>query len=673
MLLQRVKTKSFSEESVSWYPFQLGYVLQIIPDIVDKNSEYHDAVDLLWFPTGGGKTEAYLGVSAFTIFYRRLNDEDADGVTVLMRYTLRLLTIQQFERATALICACEYLRRKHKLGGYEISIGLWIGSNMTPNRLEDAKVKIIELRDDPDKRITDGNPMQIHRCPWCGSEIDIGCYQVGQTMTIKCRNNNGCQFHDGLPIYVIDEDIYEKCPTLLLSTVDKFARIVWEEKAGRIFGQNKRLSPELIIQDELHLISGPLGSLTGVYEVMVEYLCEQSGNKPKIIASTATVKKADEQIKGLYNRKMVQFPPNGISCKDSFFAVTSDENQRPARTYIGLCEAGGSLADLLIRIYASLVYLKVLFIKQNINSDVIDQFYTTVGYFNAIKDLGSSSSILTDRVYTYAKSLLMLKFKDEAENYNLELKDIKSYIRFDELTSRKTSKEIKETLEKLSIPYTDDRCYGYVLASNMLSVGINIDRLGIMTVYNQPKTTSEYIQATSRVGRSNPGLVLTMYNNMRSRDKSHYEQFCYYHKTFYKNVEATSVTPYSMRSIEKALHGIFVGMVRHSIPEMRRNQDAANFSAHMPQVSRIKEFILKQINDIYPQAFEIASEYLDFICDEWHELAKKNKSLVYFDKTSICLLHAAEEDIESDFPSVLNSLRNVDPSSKIYIKTRERV
>ncbi|MCK4261006.1 MAG: hypothetical protein KAX49_18670 [Halanaerobiales bacterium] len=674
MLLQRVKTKKCDENIIKWYPFQLAYILQIIPDIVDGSSDFRDFVDLLWFPTGGGKTEAYLGVCAFVIFYRRLlHKPSVDGVTIIMRYTLRLLTIQQFERATALICACEHLRKIHNISGGEINIGLWIGSNMTPNHISDAAEKLKELIEEPSKKIYEGNPIQIITCPWCGSTIDVGCYRVDHNMTIRCKNNKNCEFHNGLPIYLVDDDIYEKCPTLILGTVDKFARIVWEEKSKAIFGKDDFLPPELIIQDELHLISGPLGSITGIYEIAVEKLCERNGKTPKIIASTATVKNANEQIKNLYNKKMFQFPPNGISLDDSFFAVRADKTKRPARRYLGLCETGGSLADLLIRVYSNLIFTKNLFVKQGLSPDIVDQFYTTVGYFNAIKDLGASSSIINDRVSNHIKSLINHKFSAIAEQNGLTIRDIKNYEKHDELTSRKTSKEIKETLEQLSEPFTSDLCYSYVLASNMLSVGIDIDRLGVMTVYNQPKSNAEYIQATSRVGRNNPGVVLTMYNGMRSRDKSHYEQFSYYHKTLYQYVEATSVTPFSARAIEKALHCVFIALVRHTISGMSGNSDAVNFRNRLNGVDKIRIYILERVRSINMSAFDYAEDWIEYFAEEWERLAIENRdTLVYSDyRGGLCLLNPAEKSNDIGLPTTLNALRNVDSSSNVYILRRE--
>lgn len=674
MLLQRVKTKNCSEDIVKWYPFQLAYIIQIIPDIVDEKSKYRDIVDLLWFPTGGGKTEAYLGVSAFVIFYRRLfNRPLNDGVTIIMRYTLRLLTIQQFERATALICACEHIRKLNDIPGGEISIGLWIGSNMTPNHLSDAADKLNELLEDPNKRIYEGNPLQITNCPWCGANIDIGCYSVDNNMHIRCKNNSMCEFNNNLPIYIVDDDIYEKRPTLILSTIDKFARIVWEEKSKAIFGTDDQLPPELIIQDELHLISGPLGSITGIYEIAVDKLCNRNEKNPKIIASTATVRNANHQIENLYGRDMFKFPPNGIESGDSFFAVVASKKNKPARTYIGLSELGGSISDLMIRIYANLTFIKNLFIKQGRDDDVINQFYTTIGYFNSIKDLGASASIINDRVTANIKSLISNKFKEVSKNVGLTIKDVKNYQKHDELTSRKTSKEIKETLQQLSRSYRDNLCYSYVLASNMLSVGIDIDRLGTMIVYNQPKSNSEYIQATSRVGRSNPGVVFTLYNSSRSRDKSHYEQFQYYHQTLYEYVEATSVTPFSSRAIEKALHCVYIALIRHTISGMSSNKSASKFRSNLDGVEEVKDYILERVNKINPLSVDIADQWLKYFIDIWENIAKENRdTLVYSDYNGgISLLNSAEKDTDIEVPPVLNALRNVDKASNIYILRRE--
>jgi hypothetical protein len=441
-----------------------------------------------------------------------------------------------------------------------------------------------------------------------------------------------------------------------------------------LFGDDKCAPPELIIQDELHLISGPLGSLAGIYEMGVEYLCNQNGSYPKVIASTATVKNAVGQIRNLYGKPMCQFPPSGINFSDSFFAVRASANDRAARTYIGLCETGGTLADLMIRVYANLIFIKHLFVKQEKHESVIDQFSTIIGYFNAIRDLGSTSNIIFDRVYSIIRTLTNLKFKSDAEKVGLTLGDIKTGNN-DELTSRKTSKEVKETLMNLELPYTKHGSYSYVLASNMLSVGIDVSRLGVMAMYNQPKSNAEYIQATGRVGRQNPGIVLTLYNASRSRDKSHYEQFGFYHKSLFKYVESTSVTPFSARAIEKAIHCVLIIMLRLSAPLLSANDQAVNFRASDPYVDKVKHFILERIARIYPDAVCKAEEYIDSITRQWETLAYENPAtLVYFKRNQegTCnLLISGEQGAELDFPATLNSLRNVEPSSNVFIQERD--
>lgn len=680
MLLQRVKTKHCSPVIVSWYPFQMAYILQIIPDITDKDSEFHNDVDLLWFPTGGGKTEAYLGLSAFSIFYRRLNanDTNINGVTIIMRYTLRLLTLQQFERATALVCACEYMRKKYGIPGDEISIGLWIGSGMTPNHITDASETLKKIREDSTAKIYQANPMQIAKCPWCGTEIRVGGYEIiDGAMNISCCDNPECEFHSHLPIYVVDDDIYRVAPTFVLSTVDKFARITWEEKAGNLLGANGCKPPELIIQDELHLISGPLGSITGIYEIAIEEICKHYGKAPKIIASTATVKNAENQIKILYNRKMIQFPPNGLSHTDSFFAIQADEEKRPARTYIGICSIGSGTSEMLIKIFALLTFMKHLYRLQGKPTDVIDQFYTCVGYFNSLKELGSNSIIISDRILAEINYLATYKFRKEAEQVNMKIDcnnaDIPSYFKSNELTSRNSAQEIKLVLERLASKYTSDDCYDYIMASNMLSVGIDIERLGVMCVYGQPKSNSEYIQATSRVGRTNPGLVISLYNSMRSRDKSYYEQFCYYHSTLYKYVEATSVTSYSPRAVEKALHCAMMAIIRHTVPKYNLNKNACRYVRDDKEVEQVKLAILKRVEEIEPQIRDYAEEWLDYYLDCWAELAEilPNK-LVFSDyhNEDAALYRSADNQNGSDIPSILNSVRNVEPSANVYFTKR---
>ena len=671
------KREEFALKDPSWYPFQLFYLIMIIPDFV-CGGKYKDAVDLLWFPTGGGKTEAYLGVSAFVIFYERLKRRRAEyGTAIIMRYTLRLLTIQQFERAAALICACEAIRKENSLGGNEISIALWIGSDSTPNNIEDAAAA---LNAENEGRIVYGaDPIQLTKCPYCGRELDATNYHIEDGgMAVKC------DCIGKLPVYIVDTDIYNKKPTLIVSTVDKFARIVWEEKAGNLFGCHcgEVNKPQLIIQDELHLISGPLGTLTGLYESAVDRLCWSEDSKPKIIASTATIKNAAYQVRGLYDREYFQFPPSGLDSEDSFFAAAADKDERPCRYYIGTAEQGGSVTDLIVRIFSLLSLADHYLSKdKSVPKEVADQYYTIIGYFNAIRDLGSASTTLKERMSQTVSAMLNGKFAEYSALYNIEKSESGRYknqggIITEELTSRKASSEIRRVLRNLDNVYdgesNENGALKYVLSSNMFSVGVDIDRLGIMTMFCQPKTNAEYIQATSRVGRSNPGIVICMYNAFRSRDRSYYEQFNQFHNSFYRFVEPTSVTPFSDRSIEKGLHSVFAALVRHLVPGMSGNAAAKNFDSANEDVIELKNYLISRIRDIQPDNCKAAERYLDTFIEYWEERCGQN--LVY-DKlkegrnmgTAECLLHSAEVP-GAVFP-VLNSVRNVENGADVYIKS----
>jgi len=360
----------------------------------DRSHETRAIADLLWFPTGGGKTEAYLGLAAYTMALRRLQGDIGGrsaehGVAVLMRYTLRLLTLQQFQRATTLICACEVIRREDpkKWGEAPFRIGLWVGMRATPNTTEQAQEAIANAHG----RGTGGSgtPAQLTTCPWCGTAIDPGKHiKVYSGMSTKNRTimycgdpmGNRCPFtrrqspDEGIPALVVDEEIYRNPPTLMIATVDKFAQMSWKGAVQMLFGQvngfctrhgfrspeiKDRRShprsgslpaaktvphpllrpPDLIIQDELHLISGPLGSMVGLYETAVDVLCSWTvdGKKirSKVIASTATIRRAKDQVKKLFLRELSVFPPNGTEIADNFFLPATRSGQRTRKTIHG--------------------------------------------------------------------------------------------------------------------------------------------------------------------------------------------------------------------------------------------------------------------------------------------------------------------------------------------------
>lgn len=566
----------------TWRPFQIGFLLMAVSGIVDPNDEDREEVDLIFFPTGGGKTEAYLGAAAIQIIYRRLTDINHHGVDVLMRYTLRLLTVQQFERSSGLIVALEHMRRAEPevLGKEPISIGVWLGGDTTPNRRKVA-IDILEAKA---KKSEPANPFVLKKCPWCGAKFArresdkkwIGYKKSTEgveTLLFICGDTN-CEFSresKALPIWITDDDVYDHKPSFVLGTVDKFAQLSWEPRARALFNigdDGVRIGPPpgLVIQDELHLISGPLGSLVGLYEGVIESLCTDSRGeitiKPKIIASTATTRRYESQVHNLYARQNVTLFPQAVSrANETFFSSVKKTNGQADRgtLYLGINPATYATGQLATSQVSA-------FLSQAPSAwegplEEIDYYSTSMWFFNSLKELGQSLTLLQSTVV----SLLNAMWR-EARLPNSKTRYLEPIM---ELTGRISSKEVSTALDDLKKPNSKSGFVKTCLASSIMEVGVDVSRLGLLTIYSQPKLTAQYIQVSGRVGRKpdkGPGLVVMLYNSGRARDRSVYEHFGVFHKRLYAQVEPLSVTPFAIRTMEKGLRGALIALYRMYSP-----------------------------------------------------------------------------------------------------------
>ena len=651
-----------------WRPFQLAFILQCLEGLVDPDADDREIADLLWFPTGGGKTEAYLGLIAFTLMLRRLRNRE-HGVSALMRYTLRLLTTQQFERAALLMCCCENIRRSRTdLGDFPFEVGLYIGGQGSPNTLENASKALSRLRDNRDADVSKfGNPIQIEMCVWCGHQLTAHDYLVADHCQARCPNNE-CLFASGLPWWTVDEDLFSRRPSLVIGTVDKFALLALKEEAGNLFNRLPGQVPglDLIIQDELHLISGPLGTLAGLYETAIDELGRFApsksgqGARPKIVASTATIRRATEQVKAVFDRDVAQFPSPAIDSRNSFFAVESPPERRGTRRYVGMMAPSLSQATLMIRVYAQLFHQATL---GDWTDEVRDVYWTLVAYFNSLRILASAQLLMLDDV---SDRLDLLGGGSHSRNPSENII---------ELTSRASGREIPSYLRQLRIGLPNRETAHALLATNMISVGVDIDRLGLMVMTGQPQGTAEYIQSSSRVGRRDPGLVITLYNSSRSRDRSHYERFLPYHSALYRQVEATSVTPFSPRSRSRALTATFVILARFLVPSLRSNESAARIEDHIDDLAVIREIIVKRAQKVDPvEAVDTGLEIDAFIA-HWRFMAEYNHQLLYYKyKSDVETLLKTNEGLvgEGDSVQVLTSMRDVDQSCKMFEVMRGR-
>ncbi len=715
-------------ENRSWRPFQLAFILLNVPALADpthrdRSAEGQGLVDLLWFPTGGGKTEAYLGLIAFTLAVRRLQGvvagfDGRDGVAAIMRYTLRLLTIQQFQRAAALVCACETLRRKQpeRFGTTPFRIGLWVGQRATPNSTDEADAWLRQRKGSTGYAgVHSGSPAQLTFCPWCGAAIDerkhIKVEKDLRRTLLYCGDPSGrCPFterkaqYEGLPVVVVDEEIYRLLPSLIVGTVDKFAQLPWRGPAqalfGRVTGRCERHGfrspdledsdwhprrgpfpaartvpagplrpPDLIVQDELHLIAGPLGTMVGLYETAVDELCawqiEGRELRPKVVASTATVRRAAEQAHAVFWRRLEVFPPSGLDASDSFFAVQPEPSEEaPGRRYLGICAHGRQFKNVLIRVYvAQMAAAQHLFEKYG---DAVDPYLTLVGYFNSLKDLGGMRRHVDDDV---AARLGRIDRRGLARRPRPIV---------EELTSRRGSADIPRVLDQLAIRFAREpendapKPIDVLLATNMISVGIDVPRLGAMVVAGQPKATAEYIQATSRIGRQAPGLVLTVYGWARPRDLSHYERFEHYHATFYRQVEPLTVTPFAARAIDRGLTALLVALVRQLETTWNGELEAQSVDTRSEPVRRAAEAIRRRAIEVAGGsggADDIGDE-LQQRLDEWSSLqAIEGRRLAYRDRkdgVTVGLLRGPWFGGWTTW-TCLTSLRDVEPSVNLLL------
>jgi Helicase conserved C-terminal domain len=630
-----------------WRPFQLAFFLLNLRGIVEPKHPEREIVDLLFFPTGGGKTEAYLGLAAFTIAYRRITNPGLGGagLSVLMRYTLRLLTLDQLSRGAAVVCALELERLadssiEKRLGAWPIEIGLWVGRAATPNHMGRAgetdsqrvaaRTKVLDYKKNSKKRL----PVPLRECPWCGTAFTADSFELvddsGRANATNPTNlklmclNRACDFHasrGALPILTVDEPIYRRLPAFLIATVDKFAGMPWTGEIAGFFGGTSRYGPagfygptephsgealavplpppDLIVQDELHLISGPLGTMVGLYETAIDHLSSRETDgkriRPKVIVSTATVRRAQDQVLALFGRRETRiFPPPGPDRGDSFFAKSLPLDDPGGRHYLGVAVPGGSPKVLFLRAAVTLMASAQTRWEEGRpdESNPADPYMTLLAYFNALRELGGARRIVEEEIIPRLRTYDHRVRSGEPPVF--KPRNIKSQPL--ELTSRVPTEDVAEAKRRLASVYkgrADKDSVDVALATNMISVGLDITRLGLMLVSGQPKTAAEYIQATSRVGRDpqRPGLVVVLLNVNKPRDRSHYEHFLGFHSTFYRNVEATSVTPFSPRALDRGLAAVVVALARLGLPEFTPNKGAALAQQRRGELDAVAEVL----------------------------------------------------------------------------------
>ncbi len=689
------------QRAPSWRLFQLAFILLNLEGLANPAHDDRPIVDLLFFPTGGGKTEAYLGLAAFAIARRRLNNPGLEGagLSVVMRYTLRLLTLDQLQRAAGLVCALELERREAgRLGAWPIEIGLWVGGGATPNNLGSAKNKgkgTAVFWHEAYRKGQGPAPAPLKNCPWCGTAFSKDSFQLrmkaqkAERLDISCTSVECAFSSDRLPIVVVDEEIYRRLPAFMIATVDKFANVPWNGSSGAFFGHVARydstgffgaaeptsgerllreLPPiDLIIQDELHLISGPLGTIAGLFETAFDLLASRTINGqrrgPKIVASTATVRRAETQIRNLFGRSRTAiFPSPGISRDDSFFAKR--DTTSPSRIYTGIASPGRGPKLVFLRTLQTLLSGAAA-LSTGGDKDPADPYLTALCYFNALRELGGARRIVDDEVRAHLTSYGSNRTRRLPEGTpfaNRTLREIQ------ELTSRYSTDQVSEARTRLGYAAREKNAVDVAMATNMISVGLDIGRLGLMVVQGQPKTAAEYIQATSRVGRETekPGLVVTLLNVHKPRDRTHYEQFRAFHMSFYRAVEATSVTPFAPRALDRALAATLVAAARHFEPQLTPEVGAEVIADNPLAYDAVRAIIVEKMQSADHSTDEIDAclARLDALRTAWIEIADKQT------RGGTKFAYAIEDPVHRLLQDPLGQSANMDANRRWFVAAR---
>ena len=640
----------------SWRLFQLVFLVSQIPGIAalaNPNSpdmSEREMVDIIYFPTGGGKTEAYLGTIVFHCFFDRLRGKAA-GVTAWTRFPLRLLTLQQTQRMADAIAMADLVRGEQtdrRLSGRDVdgfAVGYFVGSEATPNELINPSYRYAKGKDSATwSQASDPNARQrwkrVISCPSCRTATVRVDFDPNAVRIIHRCTQPNCAFPNGeIPLYVVDNEIYRYLPCVIVGTIDKLASLGNQRKLSQLFGQvdgrcsqhgyykgkccqkdcsNGRLlqagrprglsGPTLFVQDELHLLKEGLGTFDGHYETFTQQLQQEFGQTTplKAIASSATIEAFERQVEHLYGRSQDRarvFPGPGPTLSESFYAQTLNY---PSRLFVGIIPHNKTIFNAILELiewyHQELQRLQLLPANEANpykgclvpNSpqwhNLLDFYVTSLSYFLGKKEL---DSIHTDIEGHVNPNL-------QGDRYQpLEIHELTGGTSTDEVT------RILERLEQRANPNVADA----VLATNMVSHGVDVDRFNAMIFYGMPRQNAEYIQASSRVGRSHVGIVFNCLHPARERDQSHYTYFVKFHEFLGQLVEPVAINRWATKSIDRTLPGLFMAVL---LQILATRPNAGNPSDYYFLNKGVKNKIIEgslNANDFIPileQAYQIS-------------------------------------------------------------------
>lgn len=636
------KAFSMTSKKIStWRLFQIVFIVSMVPDIVacdkelmpddEKEKTHLSSMALLYFPTGGGKTEAFLGVLVFNLFFDRYRGKCC-GVTSILRYPFRLLSVQQVQRLANILAQSELIRREDpEIKETEcFSLGYFVGDNNTPNTMrarEYNRFRSMAQAQRDEHRILD-------ICPFCGEKtVHINADETRARLVHYCDNPE-CPSQGDLPLYIVDSEIYRYLPSAIISTVDKLAIVGCNanfrnllngaeyqcpahgytskkqciEKGCNVEVQDYKKvdmydpAPTLFIQDELHLIRESLGTYASHYESFIKYFIKnvsKSRRDTKIIGATATISSYQEQVYHLYERNPVRFPCESPFIDKNFYAKI-DKNDLQ-RQILGYAPYGKAIVNSVVY---SLKYMREVVFEYYKNPleiigipnidirteeealEILKDYWIFLEYNNVKRDGNNVDGAIKTPVNEELIAEGVTPFKSRA------------------MTGDESFQDVRDVLAE--VENSDDVYNGInlITATSMISHGVDADRFNVMFFYGIPGNMAEYIQAYSRTGRKHSSIVIDLIRPTRETDQSYLKNFISMHR--YKDllVEPVPINRWASKAIDNTLPGIFTGLLLTSYdPELQYSVGSLFFMKSIAKAindgSLKKDQIVKQLKMAY--------------------------------------------------------------------------
>jgi hypothetical protein len=730
-LLNELQKKRGGKAIPGWYLFQLCFMLSVVPSVLSERAEDARKAHLLWFPTGGGKTEAVMGVVVFAMFLERLRGR-AFGVTSWMRFPLRLLTFQQMQRYVDLVIAADEVRSEHSatikaLASAPFTIGYFGGRRNSPNDLRyvpddlgmtrDLFVRLRERLGRNPNAIdvlldTEGEELfqrllLVGDCLYCGKEGSVRI--VGDVETLSLRHRcTSCK--RTLPVLSVDDDIYCELPTVLVGTLDKLATIGFRIGFRTLLGKSdgrcekhgfgtfgkclkasyggcshadwrpfpKGMRPyggiSILFQDELHLINEQLGCFDAHYESLLMSLCEEtSGRPPVVIAASATIEGAEHQLQHLYDAEEARFPGEGPRLRESFYAAETSDLQR---TFVGIrpsnlahLDTTMSLATFLFEEIGDLrnhrarmetFYPSVRVLSNDDYEALIDRHSLVVSYVNSKREGQNIRRSMDEQV----RDALLRTGREDI--YGIT-----------SLSGDSTMDQVKDALRRMKVDrrtLPDDEKLDFAVATSMISHGVDVDRLNTMIFFSYPRTTAEYIQASSRAGRTFPGLVFVVLKSTTYRDRSFYKNFVQVHEALDKMVETVPIDRFAIHAVERTVPGVATALLIQRAADTLRGRSGLSLEnvRTIDDMRTLKRLVIGgfKFGDAVTADLERIYRVDDPRASDWKSDITRILKRLDVNIQSASDGASISKELNYSDTRVMTSLRDVEPPLDVYIKDR---